>query len=272
LAARVFPLFKLIRDGIGLVRSTGPVSAAYILARRASRSDTVISVRVRNLSQTLEVNPADSDPIVLSQIFGWREYFPGKRIVDGLRQIASRWIDEGVHPVVLDGGANVGYSAVFFAEMFPGVTILAAEPDKENFERLCRNCAKWPAIKPIHGALWEHGDGVILQKESYGSWGSHVGTTGGLVPSFTLSDLLGRTPNARPLLLKLDIEGAEREVVAASPEVVRSAMCIMVEPHDFLRPGMACMGPLYKALEDAPFDTHIGGENLFFYARELATA
>jgi len=49
---------------------------------------------------------------------------------------------------------------------------------------------------------------------------------------------------SRLLILKLDIEGSEKEVIEADPGVVCSAMCIMIEPHDFMQPGRGCLTPL----------------------------
>jgi hypothetical protein len=51
-------------------------------------------------------------------------------------------------------------------------------------------------------------------------------------------------------------------VVAASPDVFRSAACIMIEPHDFMLHGAACLAPLFKTLADRPMDTLVNGENL----------
>ena len=134
---------------------------------------------------------------------------------------------------------------------------------------LKRNTADQARVRPIHAALWSHADGVRLQSDTDGSWGSFVGDqlvgdAGSLTPSVTLHGLFAENPDWAPFIVKLDIEGAEKDVVAASPEVFRSAACIMVEPHDFKFLGGACLTPLYKVLADRPMDTFINGENLLF--------
>jgi hypothetical protein len=53
--------------------------------------------------------------------------------------------DLGFTPrVVLDGGANVGYSSLFFAQQFPHALIIAVEPEATNFRLLMHNTARYP--------------------------------------------------------------------------------------------------------------------------------
>ena len=78
----------------------------------------------------------------------------------------------------------------------------------------------------------------------------------------TLHSLFAENPEWELLIVKLDIEGAEKTVVAASSDVFRSTACIMIEPHDFMLCGAACLAPLFNALADRPMDTLINGENL----------
>ena len=80
---------------------------------------------------------------------------------------------------------------------------------------------------------------------------------------------MGRIPNSRPLIIKLDIEGAENEVCRASPELLRQAACLLTEPHDRLNPGSSCLSPLYDALHGRRVDTLLVGEYIAMVASEL---
>src|SRR5215204_1252324 len=40
---------------------------------------------------------------------------------------------------IIDGGANIGLTAVFFANKYPKSEIVAIEPEEENFEMLRKN-------------------------------------------------------------------------------------------------------------------------------------
>jgi hypothetical protein len=106
----------------------------------------------------------------------------------------------------------------------------------------------------VRAALWFHEQGLQLQNSVNGSWANRVSEGHG-TPSRRLDSLLSSLPNTRLLIIKLDIEGAEREVFESCPEVFAEAKCIMVEPHDFMNINAACLSPLYSAISGKRFDT-----------------
>jgi FkbM family methyltransferase len=246
----------------GLNRAIGSASTVDVLVHRLLHRRGPIRAHVRGSQHVIEIDPLDSDMFVASQIFGHKEYSIGAAITERLNARAAELVRDGRTPVIIDGGANVGYSALYFAETFPETLVVALEPGAEAFAALERNTAGQPRIRPIRAALWSHADGVRLQPDAAGSWGSFVGDQGALTPSVTLHGLFAENPAWAPLIVKLDIEGAEKAVVAASPAVFRSAVCIMIEPHDWRLYGGACLSPLFKLLADRPMDTFVNGENL----------
>src|SRR5687767_15025787 len=58
--------------------------------------------------------------------------------------VVKRWNDfrcEKRNPVILDGGANIGISAIHYKRLFPGAVITSFEPDPRACELLRRNLA-----------------------------------------------------------------------------------------------------------------------------------
>jgi FkbM family methyltransferase len=247
----------------GLIKAAGVAKTGEIVLRRVLGAPGVVYVSVNGYR--LEVRPSDSDLFALSQIFGWEEYRIEAWRLSMLREVAANWQTAGIKPVIIDAGANVGYSALYFASLFPGVCVLAVEPDRTSFEILARHARATEQIKPVHAALWSHDRGVALKTSNNSSWAAHI-TEGVGVPSQRLDNLLASIPTARPLIIKLDIEGAEREVVASCPGVFAQAKCIVVEPHDVMNPGAACLSPLYRIASSGGFDTVLTGENLLLFA------
>ena len=88
-----------------------------------------------------------SDASVLNQVFAGREYdlarFPqNSRIDEALERILVR----GKRPTIIDAGANIGVSSIWFALRYPAATIIAVEPDSNNLAVARRNVTHFPNI------------------------------------------------------------------------------------------------------------------------------
>lgn len=113
--------------------------------------------------------------------------------------------------LVLDCGANIGLASLYLKETCPTARVIAFEPDEKNFELLGKNVSGWklPGIEIRKQAVWkEH---TTLLFSGSGDMASRVLDQGqGVqVQAVRLKDLL----NERVAFLKLDIEGAEYEVL-----------------------------------------------------------
>jgi FkbM family methyltransferase len=259
----------------GLARAVGIAKAAHILIARLVGYKKSIPTRPKKVSVgSIEVRPQDSDLFVLSQIFGWAEYDIGDHRRNLLIKHMKAVLDRGNQPIIVDAGSNVGYSALYFAEMYPDAVVLAVEPSIDAFQQTRRNCAINKRIKPVHAALWLHDGGVEILGTTSSSWSNRVQDADGpnRVASMRLEQLLTLVPQAELVLLKLDIEGAEREVCQTSANIIRDTPCILVEPHDFKFPGAACLTPLFSAIAGKRVDTLLIGENLLLFDADLGSA
>jgi len=142
---------------------------------------------------------------------------------------------------IIDAGANIGTVSIYFAHKYPEARVIAIEPESSNFALLSRNVQPHPAITAIHAALWNR-DGEISVSEpdpttGAGEWGfvTHEGP-GAKVRAITMRTLMQETQTRSVDLLKIDIEGAEREVFEDC-DWIDSVRCVMIELHDRLKPG-----------------------------------
>lgn len=255
---------------VGFIKAVGWRTAFSVFVRRAIKLPA--PVKARSGVHFFDVRPLDSDLFVASQIFGHGDYSLGS-IDIALGQLACEWRENGFVPVVVDGGGNVGYSALHFAHKFPAAVVVAVEADWETFCQLEKNCAVEKRIIPVHAALWSHENGVDLSSPaSTGSWAIRVTNNGGLTPSRLISSIVAMVPGGRALLIKLDIEGAEREVCGAARAEIAAAPCILIEPHDFMLPGAGSLSTLFEAISGRSVDTLLKGENLVIYDSKLASA
>jgi FkbM family methyltransferase len=144
--------------------------------------------------------------------------------------------------VIVDAGANIGMASIYFTHRFPEAKIIAIEAEHSNFEILVRNVRPYPAIIPVHAALWNR-DGEIGVGDpdpstgASGKWGfvTREGS-GAKVRAVTMRTLM-REMNILSLdLVKIDIEGAEQELFEDF-QWLNGVRCIMIELHDRFRPG-----------------------------------
>lgn len=145
--------------------------------------------------------------------------------------------------LIIDAGAHVGCSAMFFAARFPRAKIIAVEAERRNFEQLAKNMSALPQAKSVHAAVWGSRTTLMLADPNEENWTFRVQPgakpAGVEVPAITINDLLDQSAEATIDLLKLDIEGAEKDVLSA-PDADRwlaRTRTLMIELHDRLVPG-----------------------------------
>jgi FkbM family methyltransferase len=143
---------------------------------------------------------------------------------------------------IVDAGANIGMASLYFANTYPEARIIAIEPESSNFEVLVRNVRSYPAIIPVHAALWNReGEISVSQPDpstgATGNWAFAVHDGSGTkVRAMTMQTLMNEMHLRSIDLLKVDIEGAEKEVFEGCNWMDR-VRCLMIELHDRLKPG-----------------------------------
>lgn len=138
-------------------------------------------------------------------------------------------------PLILDCGSNIGMSVVYFKHLHPNARIRAFEPDPTVFDVLSANCKTYGlADVELHQeAIWTNVGSLEFRREGFtlGSRLAASGDTGG--------ELRVRTQRLRSLLsekvalLKLDIEGAETEVLEDCAGALQNVERMFVEYHSF---------------------------------------
>ncbi|MBH0200290.1 MAG: FkbM family methyltransferase [Nitrospira sp.] len=178
-------------------------------------------------------------------------------------------VDLGFQPrLIVDGGANVGYASVYFAHRFPEALVLAVEPDPGNFRLLTSNTEAYQNIRRFNYALWPRQAFLKIENPSGNQDSFRVAEVTEkavhTIPAISIPDLLKQTGAESIDLLKLDIEGAEKELFedeAAAGWISRIG-ALIVELHDRFKPG--CSTAVERALTGQPFRRSQKGESLLF--------
>lgn len=140
--------------------------------------------------------------------------------------------------VIVDAGANVGYSVLRFFLEYPRARIIAIEPDAGNLAQLAKNCAAYRNLIVEPHALWTHSTRLKITNPDEGSNAFQVAEDPkGSITSVSIPDILERHSIDTIDLLKIDIEGSEIEVFSDSGSWLPKVRALLIETHDNLRPG-----------------------------------
>ena len=136
--------------------------------------------------------------------------------------------------VVVDLGANIGVSVWWFAIAHPDARIFAVEPDPRAYALLERNTAPLSNVRTVRAAVGDR-DGEMRFFTGEETWVSSTvrhdqATEEIVVPGRTLDGLLDEWGVESIDLLKIDIEGAEYDVLRTSG-VLDSVPLVLGEYH-----------------------------------------
>jgi FkbM family methyltransferase len=263
-AAGLEPLRRRVRlrtrirqfsDDVSSLRYHGAVRynlARYLLPRLKK------GVTVR-LTSPLSDHPllcraGTSDLEVFEHVFLQREY----QCVDSCSHVQ----------LIIDCGANVGYSAAYFLSRFPEARLIAVEPDRDNVALLLQNLAPWKdRVEICDAALWSHPTELVMVPEPYRDgleWTRQVREPGpeeaGAIRAVDIPQLLRSSGQSRISILKIDIEGAEAVVFGdGRPEWLERVDHLVIELHDDSIFGNATQ-PFMRAIADEPFEITTAGE------------
>jgi len=149
--------------------------------------------------------------------------------------------------VIIDAGANIGLASIYFANKYPSAKIIAIEPEQSNFEMLKENVTPYPNVIPIQAALWNKNEEINLIDPGHGKWGfmtdmknssvSLPGKTCHKVTAMTIDKIMNDYDLKKIDILKIDIEGAEKEVFDDTSSWIEKVDSLIVELHERIKAG-----------------------------------
>ena len=177
--------------------------------------------------------------------------------------------------IIVDAGANIGLSAIYFQNRFPESKIFAVEPDPSNFEVLRLNTEMYKQIRIAQYALWGNNENLNLAKRGLDKWGIQVepvhkneSQVDETVQGLSIPALMEKFDIERIDLLKIDIEGSEWELFNGRyDEWLFKVKILVIELHEHLRPG--CTLLFNNAMNTIRHRRTYLGENIIIYNLDL---
>lgn len=203
----------------------------------------------RAAAYPLWCRPGTSDRDVFNQVFVAREY----ACLDGVAEPR----------LIVDCGANVGYTTAYLLTRYPGATAIAIEPDPGNVALLRRNLSRFGGrARIVPSAVWPRRVGLVPSEIPFGDgreWARRVREAHpGETPAMTgvdLGSVLAESGFDRISILKVDVEGAESLLFGGPVPWLDQVDHIAIELHDEESARI-----FSAAIGSRPFDVSRSGE------------
>lgn len=232
-----------IKDGLSISRS--------LLHKKKS----FYNIRASFLDAPIYLRDNYSDVAIFLQVFYEKQY----ELFDAPTIQAT---------TILDAGANIGLASIFFALKFPGAEVVAIEPETENFNLLRKNTKPYN-VDCFQAAVWHKNETLNITNPETLSAGfilehsDDISSTKG-IGGITIEEIMQRKKWEKIDILKMDIEGAEKEVFSqGNLEWLKHTQLLIIELHDRYKEGTT--KALFKALEPFDYKAYFHHENIFIF-------
>lgn len=182
-------------------------------------------------------------PDTLSFIWQYKEIFADE---------SYKFHNKSLNPVIFDCGANIGISCLYFSRHYPPAKIKAFEADPNIVKILNENLKKnnIENVEVIGKAVWINCDSIELSLE--GTDGASIYARKNLqrVPTTRLKNHLEK--EIKIDMLKMDIEGAEYDVLKDCKNSLVNVENIFIEYHSFTDSDQK-LSEILKILEENKF-------------------
>ena len=187
----------------------------------------LVPLKVENVN--LELRTSSTDLTVAASCLKDQEFIVAKEHLNNVS-------------FVVDAGGYIGTAAIAFHKMFPNAKIVTVEASETNFAILKKNVAQFPQITAINKALTGEDTTLKLFDQGTGNWGfSPVAAAGSKVlqeiQGISIPTLLKEYSQTKIDVMKLDIEGGEKDVLDKSSKWIQHVDMIIAELHDDRLPG-----------------------------------
>jgi FkbM family methyltransferase len=141
---------------------------------------------------------------------------------------------------ILDIGANIGLTAIYLARAFPGAALACVEPIEKNLRLLTRNLELNDVQATVFPGAAHSEDGRVLMELTPADYDHRIALLPGTLPStasplevpaLSVQTIMHRLNWDRIDLVKMDIEGHEKILLAQNCEWLNSVETLCLEYH-----------------------------------------
>lgn len=217
LPSKIFAISSKLADVVSSIRYFG-FQQFKILFGKTNRNTPTNEIAVKRLGSKITFRPNSTDVGTIIQTLARAEW--GHYILNDVENI-------------LDAGAYIGDSALYFADRHPKANIVCLEPNVDNYKLLTLNTRHLgEKITLLQNGLW-HTQQSLRFNGAFTSGRLVMSSeeSAPLISSVSVASLLTTMNIDRFDIVKLDIEGAELEVLSKENCWLKSTRVLLVEYH-----------------------------------------
>jgi FkbM family methyltransferase len=212
------------------------------------------------------------DYATLRQMFVRQEYSLRRLTREkDIQNFYANAVASGKRPLIIDCGANVGFSTAYFSQIYPEALVVAVEPDQGNVSQAKRNCTSGRA-DILHAAIGSASGRCSIFDPGRGSNALRVELAAeGGIEVLTVPSILGRQEYAAaiPFIIKIDIEGFEGNLFDGDVSWIDRFPLLIIELHDWLFPRQGCSSAFLRAITGRDRDFVLKGGSIFSISNSI---
>ena len=187
------------------------------------------------------------------------------------RDLKSVWLESFEIKTVIDVGANIGQFAVDASELYPDAVIYSFEPLPGPYNQLLINTKSFSKFNPYNIALSDHkgttkmysndfsqSSSILEMAESHKKAFPHsTNATPVKVKVQTLDAIFNGVELDTDILLKIDVQGSEKQVLDGGTETIKKVKVIIIETsYISLYKDQSLFGDIHNYLAELGFRFH----------------
>ena len=208
----------------------------------------------------------DIDVSVVRQIFVQEDYaVESQDHAAALQRFYDSILESGRRPLIIDCGGNTGLATRYFAETYPGATVVCVEPEEKNMAMARLNNPE-TEVSFLLAGIGNSDARADIVDPGQGNWAYRTETSDtGKTQIISVNSILGdpQYQDCTPFIIKIDIEGFEENLFEKNTEWLDVCPLLIIELHDWMLPKQATSHNFLQAISQKNRDFIYRNENVF---------
>ncbi len=217
-----------------------------------SNKNPIIKLKIPQLKHFIYLRKGTSDIDVFEEIFITKIY----KKLSALKSCNT----------VIDAGANIGLFTLYLLVKYPKANFYCIEPEESNFNLLKKNTQNYANIHIFKNGLWHSNSYLKFKDLGVSHWAFQLveSTENDYdIHGITVNNLIEKFKLTNIDIVKIDIEGSEKEVFEMHTNWLTIVKNLMIETHEDMRAGSKLA--VINSLDAHSFKNTNQNSNYFFY-------